>query len=146
MGHCLWGMKGEKMINPKIEYINPAKLITSKAFSQVVSVTGPHKTIYIGGQNAVDKDGNLIGTGDLALQTKQVLINIGIALEAVNATYNDIVKWNIYMVAGSDPGAGYQAFQETVGQLEKPPVITVLEVAGLGNPNYLVEIEAIAIK
>jgi enamine deaminase RidA (YjgF/YER057c/UK114 family) len=134
------------MIDPKVEYINPANMITSKAFSQMVSVTGPHKTIYIGGQNAVDKDGNLIGSGDLGLQTKQVLINIGNALAAVNATYKDIVKWNIYMVAGSDPGVGYKAFQETVGQLENPPVITVLEVAGLGNPNYLVEIEAIAIK
>jgi enamine deaminase RidA (YjgF/YER057c/UK114 family) len=134
------------MIDPKVEYINPANMIKSGAFSQVVTVTGPHKTIYIGGQNAVDKDGNLIGMGDLGLQTKQVLKNIGIALAAVNATYKDIVKWNIYMVAGSDPAVGYKAFQETVGQLENPPVITVVEVAGLGNPNYLVEIEAIANK
>jgi enamine deaminase RidA (YjgF/YER057c/UK114 family) len=134
------------MIEQKVEYINPANLIASKAYSQVVSVTGPHKTVYIGGQNAIDKDGNIIGIGDLGLQTKQVLINIGFALEAVNASYKDIVKWNIYLVAGSDPAAGYKAFQETVGQLENPPVITVLEVAGLANPNYLVEIEAIAIK
>ena len=129
----------------KVEYINPENLLASKAFSQMISVEGPHKTIYIGGQNAVDKDGNVIGTGDLALQTKQVLINIGIALAAINANYDNIVKWNIYLAAGSDPGLGYKAFLETVGQLANPPVITVLEVAGLANPNFLVEIEAIAI-
>jgi len=49
------------------------------------------------------------------------------------------------MVDGCDPAIGFKAFMETVGKLEKPPLITVLEVAGLANPLCLIEIDAIAV-
>ena len=49
------------------------------------------------------------------------------------------------MVDGCDPAEGFKAFRETIGEMEKPPLITVLKVAGLANPLCLIEIDAIAV-
>ncbi|MDQ2905600.1 MAG: hypothetical protein M3Y81_18905 [Chloroflexota bacterium] len=48
-----------------VKYLNPEHLHTNRAFTHVISVTGPVKTIYIGGQNAVDEQGNIVGKGDV---------------------------------------------------------------------------------
>jgi len=129
----------------KVKHSNPEGLFNSRVFSQVVTVSGNAKTIYIGGQNAVNHEGQLVGRDNLELQTKQVLENIKIALASENATFNDVIKLNIYLVDGCDPAVGFKAFMETIGEMEKPPLITVLKVAGLANPSYLIEIDAIAV-
>ena len=129
----------------KVIHSNPEGLFNSRAYSQVVTVSGNGKTIYIGGQNAINSEGQLIGRDNFELQTKQVLENLRTALAAENATFNDIIKLNIYMVDGCDPAVGFKAFKETVGEMQKPPLITVLKVAGLANPLCLVEIDAIAV-
>ena len=128
-----------------MKHSNPEGLFDSKIFSQVVTVSGSGKTIYIGGQNAINSEGNLVGRDDLELQTKQVLQNIKTALASENATFDDVIKLNIYMVDGCDPAVGLKAFKESIGEMEKPPLITVLKVASLANPLYLIEIEAIAV-
>lgn len=128
-----------------VKHSNPTGLFASKFYSQVVTVTGNAKTIYIGGQNAINADGQLVGRDNSELQTKQALENIKIALASENATFNNVIKLNIYMVDGCDPAIGFKAFMETVGELKKPPLITVLKVAGLANPACLVEIDAIAV-
>ena len=60
----------------KVKHSNPEGLFDSRVFSQVVTVSGNAKTIYIGGQNAINSEGQLIGRDNLELQTKQVLENI----------------------------------------------------------------------
>ena len=129
----------------KVKHSNPEGLFKSKVFSQVVTVSGNSKTIYIGGQNAINAEGQLVGRDNFELQTKQVLENMKTALASEKATFNDVIKLNIYMVDGCDPAVGLKAFQETIGELEKPPLITVLKVAGLANPLCLIEIDAIAV-
>jgi len=57
----------------KVKHSNPEGLFDSRVFSQVVTVSGNAKTIYIGGQNAINSEGQLIGRDNLELQTKQVL-------------------------------------------------------------------------
>jgi len=133
------------MSSVKVRRNNPEGLFDSKIYSQVATVSGNAKTIYIGRQNAVNSEGQLVGRGDFELQTKQALENIRIALASENASFNDLIKLNIYMVDGCDPAVGLKAFRETVGELEKPPLITVLKVAGLANPLCLIEIDAIAV-
>mgnify|MGYP003898341003 FL=1 len=129
----------------KVKHSNPEGLFDSKIFSQVVTVSGNAKTIYIGGQNAINSEGQLIGRDNLELQTKQVLKNIQTALATEDATFNDVIKLNIYMVNGCDPAVGLKAFNEAIGEMEKPPLITVLKVAGLAHPLCLIEIDAIAV-
>jgi len=136
---------GAVMGELKVKYSNPKGLYDSKFYSQIVTVSGRGKTIYVGGQNAVNAEGEVVGEGSLELQTKQALRKIKIALESENATFDNVIKLNIYLVDGCDPAEGVRAFRETVGDLKNPPLITVVKVAGLANPSYLVEIDAIAV-
>lgn len=133
------GMKGE------VQYINPDGLHKNPAFTQVVTVTGPVKTVYIGGQDAVDASGAIVGKGDLRAQTEQILKNIQEALSATGAQPEHVIKWNIYVVQGQSVQEGYAAFQNVWGNLPNPPIITVVFVAGLGHPDFLAEIDAIAV-
>jgi enamine deaminase RidA (YjgF/YER057c/UK114 family) len=128
----------------KIERINPEKLAAPRGYAHAVAVPGNHRTIYIGGQNALDAKGNLVGGASLADQTRQVLRNIDVILESVGTTHDSIVKMTIYLVQGQDPVEGFKAFQEHWPEKSSPPAISVLFVAGLGRPDWLVEIEAIA--
>lgn len=116
----------------------------SPAFSQAVTTQGNGKTIYIGGQNAVDENGKTIGKYDIAKQTEQIMKNIGLALEAAGATYKDIIKINVYAVNGVDIRKGFEAASGFIGDNPSPPIVTALFMAALGNPDYLLEIEAIA--
>jgi enamine deaminase RidA (YjgF/YER057c/UK114 family) len=117
---------------------------TPRGYSHAISVSGNHKTIYIGGQNAVNQKGELVGKGNLKEQTEQVLSNIEEIFKKAGGKLENIIKFNIYLVQGQNPAAGFSAFQQKwTGQT--PPVVTVLFVAGLGNPEWLVEIEAVAV-
>ena len=81
----------------KIAHFRPSGLLHNPAFSQVVAATGA-RTIYTAGQVSIDEHGGLVGAGDLALQTTQVMRNIGSALAAAGAGYDDIVKITTYVV------------------------------------------------
>ena len=130
----------------EIEFINPEELLQSPAFSQIAITRSNGRTIYIGGQNAVTKDHEIIGKGDIVEQTKCILKNIEIALEAVDANIDDLFKLTIYIVQGQDVRKGFEGAQEFLKRIKTPPVITGVIVAGLANPDFLVEIEALAYK
>ncbi len=70
--------------------------------------------------------------------------NLRTALSACGATFDNIIKLTIYMVQGQDLYIGFQASQKYLGQMENSPAISVLIVAGLANPDFLVEIDATA--
>ncbi len=131
------------MENKKV-HINPDGLFKSPAFSQVVTTQGNGKTIYIGGQNAVNENHEIVGENDLALQTEQVMKKLEIALEACGATFENLVKLNINIVQGQDATKGFEVSQKYLGQSAAQPIVTVLFVAGLVNPDFLLEIDAIA--
>ena len=61
----------------------------------MVTVEGPAKTVYVGGQNAVDAAGDIVG-GDLETQTVRALQNMQTALAAAGASLVDVIKWPIY--------------------------------------------------
>jgi len=128
----------------KIDFINPDGLLKNPAFSQIAITRGNGNTIYIGGQNSITKDLQIIGKGDIILQTEYVLKNIEIALKAASATLDDLFKLTIYIVQGQDVQKGFAGAQKFLKKLNNPPVITGVIVAGLANPEYLVEIEALA--
>jgi enamine deaminase RidA (YjgF/YER057c/UK114 family) len=129
----------------KVEFVNPEGLNRNPAFTNVVVITGPAKTVYIGGQDAVDATGNIVGKGDLAAQTEQMLKNIKVALAAAGARPEHVVKWNLYVVQGQSLRAGFEAFQRAWGNHPNPPAITAAFVAGLAHPDFLVEMDAIAV-
>lgn len=132
------------MGNLKIEHINPDGLIKNPAFTNVVTVQGNAKTIYIGEINANNEAGEVIGK-DMKTQTEQVLKNIGAALRAAGADWENLIKWTVYIAQGQDIQPGFEAFQKVWGKRPNPPLITVMFVAALGRPEHLVGIEAIAV-
>ncbi len=129
----------------QIQHINPEGLSKNPAFTNVITVTEPAKTIYIGGQDALDASGKVVGKGDIRLQTEQVFKNIQAALQAVDARLEHIVKWNIYIVQGQPIQPAFEVFQQVWGRRPNPPIITVVYVAGLANPDFLVEMDAVAV-
>lgn len=129
----------------RVEFLNPDGLPRNPAFSNVAVISGSVRTIYIGGQDAVDAEGNIVGIGDIAAQTEQVLRNLRTALAAAGAGPEHVVKWNVFIVDGQDFRTGYAAFQRVWGDQPDPPVITAAVVTGLARPGYLVEMDAIAV-
>ena len=100
--------------------------------------------ILIGGQNAVDEQGTLVGPGDLVAQVDQVMANLTVALAAAGATMADLVSLSIALVEGTDLRAGYAAAAAQLSGTQPPPLVTAAIVAGLGVPGALIELSAIA--
>jgi enamine deaminase RidA (YjgF/YER057c/UK114 family) len=129
----------------KLEHPRPEGLLHNPAFSQVVAASGA-RTIYTAGQVSVDESGATIGVGDLAAQTAQTMRNVGLALAAAGAGYADIVKTTTYVV-------NYRPEQRAViGKARAPffatrtpPASTLVGVSALALPEWLVEIEAVAV-
>ena len=128
-----------------VRYLNPEALHTNPAFTQGIVVSGTARTIYVGGQNAVDAQGNIVGKGDIGAQAEQALRNLAVILAEAGAGLEHVVKWNIYIVQGQPLGPGFQAFQRVWGDRPNPPVISMAFVAGLAHPDFLVEMDAIAV-
>ena len=133
------------MFSMKVEHINPDGLHKPRGFTQVISVSGPNKTIYVGGQDSVNEKGETVGKGNLKQQTQQVLTNIEEALETAGAKLENVVKWNVYVVEGQNLRDGFAAFAEKWGNKPNPPALTGLFVSGLANPDWLVEMDAVAV-
>jgi reactive intermediate/imine deaminase len=125
-----------------IERMNPQGLSTPTGYSHVVSTRGG-KTIYVAGQIALDAKGQLVGKGDLAAQTQQVFENLAIALKAAGATFDHVVKTNYYMRDASQVAVvrGIRSKYLT----KELPASTLIEVPRLAQPDFLIEIEVVAV-
>jgi enamine deaminase RidA (YjgF/YER057c/UK114 family) len=128
-----------------VQYLNPDALAKNPAFTQAIVVTGAAKTIFVGGQDAVDAAGTIIGKGDIKAQVEQVIHNLQAVLAAAGASIEHVIKWNIYVVHGQPLQPAFEVFQRIWGRRPNPPAITMLYVAGLANPDFLVELDAVAV-
>ena len=128
-----------------LEYPHPKGLLNNPAFSHVVVAAGT-RTIYTAGQVSIDESGTTVGAGDLAAQAMQAMRNVGLALAAAGASHADIVKITTYVV-------NYKPEHRTViGKARAaffanrpPPASTLIGVSALALPEWLVEIEAVAV-
>ena len=128
-----------------ISHLNPDGLHRNPAFSQVVVTSGQTRTVYVGGQNAVDAAGGIVGKGDIRAQAEQVAKNLRIALASADVRVEHVVKWTVYVLHGEPLGPAIGSFQHVFGQLLDPPTISVVFVAGLAHPDFLLEVEAVAV-
>lgn len=146
LGGCVaTGDQTEESMAGTVEYLNPEGLHGNPAYSQVVVTRGPGRTIYVGGQNAVDAAGTIVGQGDVAAQAAQIARNLQVALAAAEAGVEHVVKWTVYLVQDTPMEPAIGGFQQIIGELAQPPVISVMYVAGLAHPDFLLEIDAIAV-
>ena len=98
-----------------MEYLNPENLPQNPAFTNVVTVTAPAKTVYVGGQNAVTASDQIVGEGDIATPAEQVFRNLESALGAAGARLEHVIKWNIYVVEGQPLEPAFGVFQRIWG-------------------------------
>jgi 2-iminobutanoate/2-iminopropanoate deaminase len=124
-----------------ITHLNPPNMHRSPAFSQGTMIPAQSRILFVGGQNGVDADGKVVGD-TLKAQTEQALRNVLAVLADAGATQTDVARLTITLVAGGDVNEGFAASQAVWG--EHPTAITVIQVPGFANPDFLVEIDAIA--
>ena len=122
-----------------VRFMNRAPL----GYSHIVEVRGG-RTLYIAGQLALDREGNLVGRGDFRAQVQQVFENLKARLEEGRATFNNVVKFNYYITDASDLQA-LREVRDSFINTENPPASTLVVVKQLVREEYLVEVEAIAI-
>jgi enamine deaminase RidA (YjgF/YER057c/UK114 family) len=110
-------------------------------FAQVVRI-GNH--VYVAGQTAVDERGNVVGKGDIDAQARQVFRNLQKCLEAAGANFDQVVKLNIY---STDLDAHLPALTKTRREFfpREPVASTTIQVPRLVHPDWLLEIEAVAV-
>jgi len=99
-------------------------------------------TLYISGQVALDRGGRLIGKGDITAQTKQVFANLTAILKEAGGTTKNIAKMTT-LITHHRYLEPYRTVRSTVFQ-EPFPANTLLVVESLADPDWLIEIEAIA--
>ena len=126
-----------------ITRLNPDTLHKNPAFSQAVIIEPGARLVFVGGQNAVNVDGQVVGQ-DVGAQTTQAMQNLVAALAAAGATLRDVFKMNIYLVQGQPLPEAYAAAQPFFDPGAPPPTVSMFVVAGLANPGYLIEIDAVA--
>ena len=135
-------------INPKVpkmsvKCINPEGISTPETFTHVITAKGS-KMIFIAGQVAED-NGDLVGPGDMVAQSRQVFANIGRCLKAAGARPDQVTKLTIFV-------ANYK--RDYMAQIEEgrvslfgdhKPTDTLVGVAALSRPEYLLEVDAVAV-
>ena len=118
--------------------IDPPELHKSPAFAQgMVLPAGP--TLYVGGQNGTDAEGNLLE--GLGAQAEQAMRNVLAVLAAAGTDPEHVVKLTIYLSPGVDPGEAYAASLGVWGTRRTAVTVLAIEPA---RPGALVEIEAVA--
>lgn len=132
----------------KIERANPAGVNVrmqqgKPAYSHVVTVTGPGKTIYVAGQLARDAEGKIVGPGDMRAQMEQTFKNLDACLKAAGASWADVVKTNTFVT-------DYEAFSKHSDVRMRyfgvaSPTSTTVQISKLAQPEAMVEIELIAV-
>jgi len=126
-----------------VERINPPELERSPYYSQATVVPAGASLVFVGGQNAVDASGQIVGNGDVEAQTKQVMVNVMACLAAAEAQASDLVSLEIKAVVGVDLRAAQQAAADYLDP-SSPPLISVAFVQQLARPGALVEVTALA--
>jgi enamine deaminase RidA (YjgF/YER057c/UK114 family) len=129
------------------QHIQPEGLFPSArmGFTQVVT-SPPGRQVFVSGQVSCDERGRPVAEGDLGGQAEQACANLGRALEAAGASVADLTMLRAFIVDLSPDKAGLvaPALTKLLGS-EAPPASTWVGVTGLMAPQFLIEIEAVAI-
>jgi len=112
-------------------------------FSQATMIEARGRLVFISGMTARKADGTIAGIGDVSEQTRQVCENLKAAVEAAGGTLADICRVDVYVRNIED----FERIHAVRREYFKPPLpaSTMVEVAKMVAPEYLIEISAIAV-
>lgn len=122
---------------------NPSGVVTPFGIFSSAAWQPAGRILHLSGQVAQAPDGSLVGRGDIAAQTRQVLTNLQTILASVGGTMDDIVKVTVFVTDMS----GLRQVHAVRAEFFRPPypASTLVEVSRLVDPGYLIEIEALAV-
>jgi len=128
-----------------IRRINPPELGSPPGYSQIVDVRAG-RIIFIAGQTALDRGGNLVGRNDFLAQADQVFRNLSTALQAAGCTASNLVKLTVFLRDMNDLATYREARNRFFATVTPPaaPAVTFVEVSKLYGPDFRIEIEAVA--
>jgi len=112
-------------------------------FSQATAIAARGKLVFISGMTARKADGSIAGVGDITVQTRQVCENVKAAVEEAGGTLDDVVRVDVYVRNMEH----FEAIHKVRREYFKPPLpaSTMVEVTKMTSPDYLIEINAIAV-
>lgn len=126
-----------------LRYINPPSLAKPTGYTHVV-VAPDGRTVYVAGQVALDSTGQLVGPGDFRRQAEQVFRNLQRGLASVGGTLDDIAKTTTFLTDAKHIPALREVRSKHLG-LKNSPASTLLVVSSLARPEFLIEVEAVAV-
>jgi len=141
------GTKQAEQGGAAFRIFNPATMAKPTAgYSQVAEVTDGN-LIYIAGQVAIDRAGNLVGKDDFRAQVQQVFENLKAAVEASGGNFHDVIKLNYYCAESVDPTLvpAVREIRDKYVNTANPPVSTFVVVKRLVRPEWLIEVDAVAV-
>jgi enamine deaminase RidA (YjgF/YER057c/UK114 family) len=127
-----------------LELINPDDLPTPETYTHVAVATGS-RLVFVAGQEPEDGQGNLVGPGDLMAQACQVFANLGRALAAGGARPDQVTKITIFVAHLRHEYLPVIEEARVALFEDHKPVDTLVGVETLARPEYLIEVDAIAV-
>ena len=115
----------------------------AEPFSHYTDAVRAGNLLFVSGCVSVDADGNVVGVGDVVVQARQVFANIGLCLAAAGASFADVVKVTTFLTDIDDRAPINAVRQEVFGDAR--PASTLVEVSALVLPEFLIEVEAVAV-
>src|SRR5215207_6050575 len=127
------------------QFFNPPALNPTNGFTHVVTATGG-KTIYVSGQVSVNEKAEVVGKGDFRAQVERTFENLKVALAAAGATFADVVKVTYFVVdLKPEVVTHVREVRKKYLDAKNPPASTLVGVAALVVPDWLIEIEVVAV-
>ena len=112
-------------------------------FSQAIAIEAKGKLVFISGMTARKPDGSIAGIGDIEAQTRQVCENIKSAVESAGGTLDDVCRVDVFVRNIEHFDKIHKVRREYFKT--PPPASTMVEVTKMVSPDYLIEINAIAV-
>ena len=126
-----------------LEHIQPDGLARPTQYSHVVKTTG--SVVFFAGQVPRDADGNIVAAGDIEAQARQVYGNLQKALASVGAGFEHVATTTTYVVGMTPEHRAAISAVRAEFEPEPRPAAALIGVAELADPNYLLEVQAIAV-
>jgi enamine deaminase RidA (YjgF/YER057c/UK114 family) len=125
--------------------INPWTWQDQFGFAQAIEVTGSERALFCAGQTSTDADGNPLHPGDMRAQVSQALDNLETVLREAGFDLSQVVRLNTYTTDVDALLGSYDLITSRLAEAGCRPSATLLGVARLAFPEYLVELEATAV-
>ena len=124
--------------------LKPKDLVdASDRYSQGIIVEGPRGLLFIAGQTASDRQGNVVGIGDIRAQARKAFENVEAVLKEAGLGFEHLVKTTVYLTDRNYRDEYNRVRMELLPKGDRP-TSTLLIIGGLARPEYLIEIEAVA--